>query len=348
MKKNLRKKIVLAILLVSSAAGFPCRVAARPPGGATVTVDTIQYTNAPVAIDILIRSVYWPPSRVYSAQRTTDRIVVELLNPETYEVVPSYEYSLHAEVPPTGDSSVAEVEIYAIDYPGDPLPELVRVGDDPVEFSPGVRILEVIPPRPSVDDEIVLRFSAKPAESPQLVSGLQMARIYMSGAAVAGINQWDLPIGRLPAGRNRIEVFGSLGETQKEVEVVPADPGGGGNSPAILAEDFEVNVAWQNHQGETGEAKLVQPPSRDSALYYFFTPENWELMVKVLDGCALNGHYWVFGAASTDVGYNIRIDRRGSSQSFRAENPVGNIAPAITDIKAFPCDPAQVSGGPFG
>lgn len=348
MEKHFRKKILLSFLFALSAIALPGSAAQRPPGAVTVSAELSQSSAAPAVMDITILSVYWPPSRVYSVKKEGS-IVVELLNPETYEVVPSYEYTLHAEAPPNGVPGNFEVKVYSLDFPEDPSPRLVGVAPRRIQFDePSIQIIEVIPPRPSVNDDIVLRFNQRPAQPVVLEHGLGVARIKMAGVALPGVRQWDLPIGKLPAGSIWIEVFGTLGRVRRELVVLPADPGGGENSPAILAEDFEVNVSWQNHQGETGEGNLVQPPSRDSALYYFFSPENWELMVKVLDGCALNGHFWVFGAASTDVGYTIRIDRRGSSQSFEVENPVGNVAPAITNIKAFPCDPAQVSGEPFG
>jgi hypothetical protein len=85
--------------------------------------------------------------------------------------------------------------------------------------------------------------------------------------------------------------------------------------------------------------RLAMPATEDSALFYFFSPDNWEAMFKVLDGCALNGRYWVFGAASTDVGYTLRVKdlaNPGVEREYRHEP--GAPAPALTDIDAFSCD----------
>ncbi len=41
--------------------------------------------------------------------------------------------------------------------------------------------------------------------------------------------------------------------------------------------------------------------SPDSALFWMFAPGNWEVLVKVLDGCASNGRYWILSAGATDV-----------------------------------------------
>ncbi len=91
--------------------------------------------------------------------------------------------------------------------------------------------------------------------------------------------------------------------------------------------------------------QLVMPVSADSALFYFFSKDNWELMVKVLDGCAINGHLWVYAAASTDVGYTLRVkDRFGGRATREYVHPAGPPAPALTDGEAFVC-PCPVCSG---
>ncbi|HUP22436.1 MAG TPA: hypothetical protein VNB06_05795 [Thermoanaerobaculia bacterium] len=73
----------------------------------------------------------------------------------------------------------------------------------------------------------------------------------------------------------------------------------------------------------------------DSDGFWFFDPSNVELIVKILAGCALNGHYWVFGSASTDVGYRFTIRDGLSGASKTYVNLLGTAAPATTDTLAF-------------
>jgi hypothetical protein len=47
--------------------------------------------------------------------------------------------------------------------------------------------------------------------------------------------------------------------------------------------------------------------SADSGLFYFFNENNWEMLVKVVDGCAFNNHYWVFAAATTNIEYVLTV-----------------------------------------
>ena len=97
---------------------------------------------------------------------------------------------------------------------------------------------------------------------------------------------------------------------------------------------FAVTVEWTDGD-QTAPGQIVSPPSVDSALFWFFAPTNWELMVKVLDGCAINGHYWVFGAAQTDRAYRLQVRDTVTDTLWERTNAAGTPSPAITDTTAF-------------
>lgn len=101
---------------------------------------------------------------------------------------------------------------------------------------------------------------------------------------------------------------------------------------------FDLQVSWRTAGGESGTGTLAREPTRDSALFYFFSPENWELMVKVLDGCSINGHYWVFAAASTDVAYDVVVTDLLTARTYSFGNRAGEPAVALTELNAFPCN----------
>ncbi|MEM7586404.1 MAG: beta-propeller fold lactonase family protein [Acidobacteriota bacterium] len=98
---------------------------------------------------------------------------------------------------------------------------------------------------------------------------------------------------------------------------------------------FRVTADWRDAEGRTGAAQVVPVASETSGLLSFFDPGNWEVLLKVLDGCDLNSHYWVFAAATTDVGMTVRVvdTVAGVGQSYL--NPVGQAAPAVNDTLAF-------------
>jgi pimeloyl-ACP methyl ester carboxylesterase len=97
---------------------------------------------------------------------------------------------------------------------------------------------------------------------------------------------------------------------------------------------FRVEASWDAN-GASGKGQTVPGASPDSGLLWFFSPDNWELMVKVLDGCAVNGRYWVFAAGTTDVHYVLTVTDTLTGGTARYENPAGRAAAAVTDAGAF-------------
>ena len=97
---------------------------------------------------------------------------------------------------------------------------------------------------------------------------------------------------------------------------------------------YSVTVDWQTADG-SGQGRVVRAGTDDSGIFYFFDSNNWEVLIKVLDGCALNENVWVFGASTTDLGYAIRVTDTATGTVKEYRNEPGMPAPAITDTKAF-------------
>jgi hypothetical protein len=99
---------------------------------------------------------------------------------------------------------------------------------------------------------------------------------------------------------------------------------------------FAVKVAWRTRDGQSGSGQAIKYTA-DSALFWFFSSTNIEMLVKVLDGCGVNNRYWVFGAASTDVEYTLTVtdSRNGAVRTY--VNPQGTLAAAIAQTGAFAC-----------
>jgi hypothetical protein len=118
-----------------------------------------------------------------------------------------------------------------------------------------------------------------------------------------------------------------------------------GGEPFVCAADattlclnrgrFRVRVSWRDFEEHAGQGRVVPFAADDSGLLWFFADDNWEMLVKVLDGCAFNGRYWVFAAATTDVAYRLEVadSLTGAVRTYR--NLLGRASPAITDTTAF-------------
>ena len=111
----------------------------------------------------------------------------------------------------------------------------------------------------------------------------------------------------------------------------------------------------------TGAGEVPTHGLGDSgALIYFFEPDNPEMLLKVVDGCAVNGHWWVFGSAATDLGYTVYVDDYATAKQnarghivfdrrniydhhgggwITGSNGYSTRTGVISDTSAFPCNP---------
>ncbi len=104
----------------------------------------------------------------------------------------------------------------------------------------------------------------------------------------------------------------------------------------LMGGRFEVEVEAKTQDGVFRGHRVTG--SADSGVFTFFSADNWEMLVKVLDGCANNGHRWVFAAAATDVGYTLSVYDRETGVAKVYTNPPGQPAVAVTDTAAFSCN----------
>lgn len=111
-----------------------------------------------------------------------------------------------------------------------------------------------------------------------------------------------------------------------------------GTDLALRDGRFCVWGAWKDFDGNTGLALPSGHRTDESAQMWFFTPDNWELSFKLLNGCALNGHYWFFLAGTTNVEFELHV-RDLAAQSSVAEkvytNTLGTDAQTVLDTSAF-------------
>jgi len=106
---------------------------------------------------------------------------------------------------------------------------------------------------------------------------------------------------------------------------------------------FKVTVDYQTAAAgvpASGKAiDLAQLGVARGGLFWFFTPDNPELLVKVLNACvpALGNKFWVFLTAGTDVGYEVTVTDTTTGLSRSYSNPAGTAAVPVQDVNAFVC-----------
>jgi hypothetical protein len=104
---------------------------------------------------------------------------------------------------------------------------------------------------------------------------------------------------------------------------------------------FQVDVDWMLPSGP-GKGQAV-PLTADTGLFWFFGNSNLELIVKVLDGRPVNGHFWVYYGGLSDVEYRITITDRQTGAREIYTNPPGQLASG-SDTSAFDAEPAAAPG----
>lgn len=97
---------------------------------------------------------------------------------------------------------------------------------------------------------------------------------------------------------------------------------------------FAVSVEWRDFQGNTGQGEAIRLTG-DTGYFWFFTNTNVELVVKVLDAAAINGHFWVFYGALSNVEYTITVIDTATLAQKTYSNPSGEFG-SVGDTQAFP------------
>ena len=97
---------------------------------------------------------------------------------------------------------------------------------------------------------------------------------------------------------------------------------------------FRVAASWKNAStGESVSAHAVAL-SGDTGYFWFFSDNNIELVVKALDGRPVNGKYWVFYGALSNVEYSIVVTDTTTGLARSYFNPQGRLA-SVADVSAF-------------
>ncbi|HVS62652.1 MAG TPA: choice-of-anchor B family protein [Thermoanaerobaculia bacterium] len=138
--------------------------------------------------------------------------------------------------------------------------------------------------------------------------------------------------------RYRVVAFSGGLESTSEPVVATTDPqpttcAAVGEALCLLDERFAVTVEWLD-EGGAPRVGRPEPLTSDSGWFWFFSEGNVEIVVKVLDGRAINGGFWVFTGALSDVGYAVRVTDTATGRVRSYVNPRGTLG-GISDTSGF-------------
>lgn len=127
------------------------------------------------------------------------------------------------------------------------------------------------------------------------------------------------------------------------------NPGSGGtcvpdaDTLCLLGGKFKVEVTWTTASA-SGPAQVMyfngeRAETSESGFFWFFTPTNFEMGVKMVDACvAPYERYWVFVSGLTSQAYDVRVTRVANPLDVRVyTNPLDVLPTTQGDTNAFGC-----------
>lgn len=97
---------------------------------------------------------------------------------------------------------------------------------------------------------------------------------------------------------------------------------------------FKVLATFDAGSIGAGPAHITELSS-NTAVLWFFSSSNIEAVVKLLDGCGVNGHYWVFAGGLTNVKVTLAITDTTTQTEKTYQNPANTTFAPIQDVRAF-------------
>jgi hypothetical protein len=154
-----------------------------------------------------------------------------------------------------------------------------------------------------------------------------------TAAIVQGLAPATGYVFRIRAARSGI-FSGYSNEARATTDAVPG-PCVTDETSLCLAGRFSARVSWRLPGGLARPGTVAPIPSGASGTFWFFDPANLELLVKIVDGCPVNGRFWLYTGPATHLEYVLTVTDTRTGKVRIYFNPQGNQAQAVADPAAF-------------
>jgi plastocyanin len=104
---------------------------------------------------------------------------------------------------------------------------------------------------------------------------------------------------------------------------------------------FEATVQWRpsTSREDRSSKRVALSEAPSTALFSASPGEDPQILLHVLDRCAVNGHYWLDFAAVTDVEFTVRVRDTQTGRTRVYFNPAGTTPAPVRDVEAFAACP---------
>ena len=103
---------------------------------------------------------------------------------------------------------------------------------------------------------------------------------------------------------------------------------------------YQVKATWRDFGGASG-AGIARMLTGETGYFYFFSPDNLEVVIKALNGCdpTLGHHFWIYAAGLTNVQVQLEVKDTLTGELKLYSNALGTTFQPILDSAAFAtCD----------
>lgn len=101
----------------------------------------------------------------------------------------------------------------------------------------------------------------------------------------------------------------------------------------VLSGRFRLGVQFVD--ANVARVATSRPLTAASGYFWFFEPDNVEVLVKMIDACSLTDRFWLFATGLTNVGTALRVEDLSASSSRTYLTLGGAAFPPILDTAAF-------------
>jgi len=196
-----------------------------------------------------------------------------------------------------------------------------------------------------------LYFTLQPPVSGQTITGYQTAT-YTLGQLAGGFSFFNVDSGTIPWSRPpdgtyyvtlTLDEFSGSGYFYEDfltfsgtVRVGPPSPTCSSNATTLClnGDRFAVGVTWTKSDGTTGTGQAIALTG-DTGYFWFFSANNVEMVIKLVDGRALNSRFWAFAGGLTNVRVLITVTDTQTGAVRTYLNPQGIAFAPIQDTDAF-------------
>ena len=110
--------------------------------------------------------------------------------------------------------------------------------------------------------------------------------------------------------------------------------GPAGDALLLRGGRIRIVATWRSPAGDSGFARAVRASETDG-IFWFFSPGNPELVVKLLDGCSVNDRLWLFVGGLTDLAVELQVTDLETGRSRTYLNQPGEPFVPVFDLTTF-------------